>query len=291
MPFILTRTPYGIGGAAGNFITSYAEMADERYIFVFQDIRGRFDSEGQFVMLRSPRDRKDNKAIDEYRYLGYDRLAAGQCAAQQRACGTTGSVLPGWLTVMSMLDPHPALKAVSPQASPASMFIGDDFHHNGAFRLAYGFEYVAMMESGKGMNRFAFDKVDNYSWHLENGPLSNIDRKYFKGERPTWNDFVAHPNFDAFWKREALAQYLDRVNVPTLNVGGWWDQEDFTDHSPSTRNSRNTTPRASTISSWAHGITADGVGVQGRRWAISILAARRRRTSGARSRRHGSRTG
>lgn len=228
LPFILTRTPYGIGGAAGSFITSYAELADERYIFVFQDIRGRFDSEGQFVMLRSPRNKKDPKAIDESTdtWDTIDWLLANVPRNNGRV-GQLGVSYPGWLTVMSMLDPHPALKAVSPQASPASMFIGDDFHHNGAFRLAYGFEYVAMMESGKGMQRFPFDKVDNYSWHLENGPLSNIDRKYFKGERPTWNDFVSHPNFDAFWKREALAQYLDRVNVPTLNVGGWWDQEDF----------------------------------------------------------------
>lgn len=228
LPFIMARTPYGIANSAGVFGTSYAELADEGYIFVFQDIRGRFTSEGSFVMLRPPRDRKDAKAIDESTDT-YDTIEwlLKNVPRNNGRVGQFGVSYPGWLTVMSMLDPHPALKAVSPQASPASMFLGDDFHHNGAFRLAYGFEYVAMMESGKGVNRFQFDKADNYSWHLENGPLSNVNDKYFKGERPTWNDFVNHPNFDAFWQREALAQYLDRVNVPTLNVGGWWDQEDF----------------------------------------------------------------
>lgn len=228
LPFILTRTPYGINGSAGNFSTSYAEMADEGYIFVFQDIRGRFTSEGEFVMLRPPRDRKDAKAIDESTDT-YDTIEwlLKNVPRNNGRVGQLGVSYPGWLTVMAMLDPHPALKAVSPQASPASMFIGDDFHHNGAFRLAYGFEYVAMMESGKGVQRFQFDKADNYSWHLESGPLSNIDRQHFKGERPTWNNFVKHPNYDEFWQRESVAQYLDRVNVPTLNVGGWWDQEDF----------------------------------------------------------------
>ena len=228
LPMILTRTPYGIGGAAGTFVTSYAELAEDGYVFVFQDIRGRFTSEGSFVMLRPPRDKKDAKAIDESTDT-YDTIEwlLKNVARNNGRVGQLGVSYPGWLTVMSMLDPHPALKAVSPQASPASMFLGDDFYHNGAFRLAYGFEFVAMMESGKGMQRFQFDKADNYSWHLENGPLSNVNTKFFKGERPTWNDFVSHPNFDAFWQREAVAQYLDRVNVPTLNVGGWWDQEDF----------------------------------------------------------------
>ena len=228
LPFILTRTPYGIAGAQGNFVTSYAELADEGYIFVFQDIRGRFTSEGEFVMLRPPRDKRDTKAIDESTDT-FDTIEwlLQNIPNNNGRVGQLGVSYPGWLTVMAMLDPHPALKAVSPQASPASMFIGDDFHHNGAFRLAYGFEYVAMMESGKDVQRFQFDKADNYSWHLESGPLSNIDRLHFKGQRPTWNNFVQHPNFDAFWQREAVARYLDRVNVPTLNVGGWWDQEDF----------------------------------------------------------------
>ena len=128
---------------------------------------------------------------------------------------------------MALLEPHPALKAASPQASPADMFLGDDFHHNGAFRLSYGFEYVAMMETDKVNSTFAFDRHDTFEWYLKLGPLSNVNTRYFKGKMPTWNDFVEHPNYDDFWQKQAVAPYLSRAKVPTLNVAGWWDQEDF----------------------------------------------------------------
>ncbi len=228
LPFILTRTPYGIAGAGGSLKSSYAELADEGYIFVYQDIRGRYTSEGQFVMLRPLRDKKDPKAIDETTDT-YDTIEwlLKNVPRNNGRVGQLGVSYPGWLTVMSILDPHPALKAASPQASPASMFLGDDFHHNGAFRLAYGFEYAAMMEGGKERTPFQFDQYDNYSWWLSQGSLSHVNEKYLHETRPTWNDFVEHPNFDAFWQREALMQYLTVVNVPTLNVAGWWDQEDF----------------------------------------------------------------
>ena len=85
----------------------------------------------------------------------------------------------GWLTVMALNEPHPALKAASPQASPADMFLGDDFHHNGAFRLSYGFEYAAMMETGKDVQQFKFDQHDTFEWFLELGPLSNANARYF----------------------------------------------------------------------------------------------------------------
>ena len=227
LPFILNRTPYGIAGAGGAFAGSIAELAQEGYIFVFQDIRGRFASEGKFVMLRPPRDKRDAKAIDESTDT-YDTIEwlLHNVTHNNGRVGQLGVSYPGWLTVMSMLDPHPALKAVSPQASPASMFLGDDFHHNGAFRLAYGFEYVAMMEASKAMSPFAFDQSDGYSWFLNLGSLSHV-RERLQGDFPTWSDFTGHPNFDAFWQREALMQYLTRVTVPTLNVAGWWDQEDF----------------------------------------------------------------
>ena len=140
-----------------------------------------------------------------------------------------GTSYGAWLAVMGMLDPHPALKAVVPQASPADMWIGDDFHHNGAFRLSYGLEYAYMMESSKEIaNPSAIiDRYDTYEWYLNLGPLANVNAKYFHGKIPTWNDFVNHPDYDAFWKRQAFAPWLTRVTVPTLNVAGWWDQEDF----------------------------------------------------------------
>ena len=228
LPIILTRTPYGIAGAGGSFATSYSDLAEEGFIFVFQDIRGRFASEGQFVMLRPPRDKRNAKAIDESTDT-YDTIAwlLKNVPRNNGRVGMLGVSYPGWLTVMAMLDPHPAMKAVSPQASPASMYLGDDFHHNGAFRLSYGFEYVAMMEGGKEFSPFDFPQYDVYSWYLSQGSLANITKNLEEGKRPTWKNFVGHPNYDEFWKRENVTPYLTRVTVPTLNVAGWWDQEDF----------------------------------------------------------------
>ena len=104
-----------------------------------------------------------------------------------------GISYPGWTTMMALLDPHPALKAASPQASPDDMFLGDDFHHNGAFRLSYGFEYVARVDAQRS-GVFEFDAVDTYDWFLRLGGLANVDAQHFKFERPAWTDFVKHPS-------------------------------------------------------------------------------------------------
>jgi putative CocE/NonD family hydrolase len=229
LPFLLLRTPYGIQGRPERLFPSYLEdLAKEGYIFVFQDVRGRYRSEGTFVMLRTPRDKADAKAIDESTDT-QDTITwlLKHVPGHNGRVGMLGISYDGWLTVMALLDPHPALKAVSPQASPADMFLGDDFHHNGAFRLSYGFEYVAMMETSKTNFRFQFDRHDTFDWYLRLGPLANVNRKYFHRKLPTWNDFVAHPNYDPFWRKQALAPYLTNVTVPTLNVAGWFDQEDF----------------------------------------------------------------
>ncbi len=230
-PFVLNRTPYGVGNLdSARLNAALPELASEGYIFVFQDIRGRFKSEGQFVMLRQPREPGDKKAIDESTDT-YDTIAwlLANVANNNGRAGMAGTSYGGWLTVMGMLDPHPALKAAIPAASPADMWIGDDFHHNGAFRLSYGFEYAYMMESSKEITDRSnvIDRFDAYDWYLHLGPLSNVDEKYLHYKLPTWNDFVNHPDYDAFWKRQGFAPWLNRVTVPTLNVAGWWDQEDF----------------------------------------------------------------
>src|SRR5262249_44425116 len=125
--------------------------------------------------------------------------------------GILGISYGGWLTVMAMLDPHPAIKAVSEQASPADMFLGADFHHNGAFRLSYGFEYSALMETGKSNFHFAFDKADTFEWYLDLGVLSNANRLHLHGQVPTWNNFIEHPNYDDFWQRQAFDPYLKNL--------------------------------------------------------------------------------
>jgi uncharacterized protein len=231
LPIIFERTPYGLNDDEKGFsrkLRRYEEMIPDSYIFVFQDIRGRYGSEGKFVMQRPVRDPKNPKAIDEGTdtYDTIDWLVKNVPHNNGRV-GLLGISYGGWLTVMGMLEPHPALKAVSEQASPADMFLGDDFHHNGAFRLSYGFEYSTMMETDKTNFSFQFDRFDTYDWYLRLGALSNANKKYLNGTLPTWNDFVAHPNYDAFWKQQAMPFILTKPKVPNLNVAGWWDQEDF----------------------------------------------------------------
>lgn len=231
LPFLLLRTPYGTGRLDSSRIAaSMRELAADGYIIVVQDIRGRFKSEGQFVMLRQPRESKDAKAIDESTdaYDTIEWLLKNVPNNNGRA-GMAGTSYGAWLTVMGTLDPHPALKAAVQQASPADMWIGDDFHHNGAFRLSYGFEYCYMMESSKEIADVSavIDTFDTYDWYLRLGSLANVNAKVLKTRLPTWDDFVNHPNYDAFWKRQGFAPWLNRVTVPILNVAGWWDQEDF----------------------------------------------------------------
>src|SRR5262245_1026796 len=228
LPILLLRTPYGIDGRPERqFRTYLRDLINDGYIFAYRDVRGSFKSAGQFVMTR-PRDRDDPKAIDEASDTQdtIDWLLANVKGHNGRV-GMLGVSYDGWLTAVAMLDPHPALKAVSPQASPVDMFLGDDFHHNGAFRLSYGFEYVAMMETDKENTNFKFDRRDTFEWYLNLGPLSNVNARHFDGKRPTWNNFAAHPNYDDFWKKQSLEPRLKRVTVPTLNVAGWFDQEDY----------------------------------------------------------------
>ncbi len=231
LPILLLRTPYGIDNAAGRFNSSFAELAADGYIFAFQDLRGRYKSEGTFVMQRPARNapqRGDPKAIDEATDA-YDTIAwlVKNVPRNNARVGMLGVSYDGWTTAMALTDPHPALRAASPQASPADMWLGDDFHHNGAFRLSYGFEYATRMETSKRDERFAFDTYDTYDWYLRLGPLSNANATYLHGAIPSWNDFAAHPDYDAFWQAQTLIPSLTQVTVPTLNVAGWWDQEDF----------------------------------------------------------------
>jgi putative CocE/NonD family hydrolase len=231
LPILLLRTPYGLGELkADQVAAALSELSEDGYIIVRQDIRGRFKSEGEFVMLRQPRDPNDKKAIDESSDT-FDTIAwlLNKVPNHNGRVGVAGTSYGAWLSVMAMLDPHPALKAVVQQASPADMWLGDDFHHNGAFRLSYGFEYAYMMESSKEIANVAdvIDRFDAYEWYLNLGPLSNADAKYFHGKLPTWVNFVNQPDYSAFWQRQAFAPWLNRVTVPTLNVAGWWDQEDF----------------------------------------------------------------
>ncbi len=228
-PFLLRRTPYGVSGAGAPDKGAYVkDLADDGYIFVYQDIRGRYKSEGKFEMQRFSRDKKDPKAIDESTdtYDTFEWLLKNIPNNNGKA-GMYGISYDGWTTMQGAIDPHPALIAVSEQATPSDMWLGDDFHHNGAFRLSYGFEYAFMEEAAKTDSLFPFGMHDLYDWYLQLGSLANVNKKYFHNHIPTWNDFASHPNYDAFWQKQSLAYRLDSPRVYTMHVAGWWDQEDF----------------------------------------------------------------
>jgi putative CocE/NonD family hydrolase len=225
MPFLFLRTPYGVSQMLSPNKDPYiSDMAKEGYIFVFQDIRGRYKSEGTFEMQRLMRDKKDPNSIDESTDT-YDAIAwlLKNVPDNNGKVGMLGISYDGWTTMMGTIDPHPALKAASEQATPSDMYIGDDFHHNGAFRLSYSFEYSFMEEFSKKDTLFSFDKYDTYEWYLKLGPLSNVNEKYFHGKIPSWNDFVKHPNYDDFWQKQSMAYRLGIPTIPILHVAGWWD--------------------------------------------------------------------
>jgi putative CocE/NonD family hydrolase len=229
MPILLRRTPYGVHGTSSPNKSDYTkDMAAEGYVFVAQDIRGRYKSEGTFEMQRFTRDRKNPKAIDESTDT-YDAIEwlLKNVPNNNGKVGMYGVSYDGWTAMMGTIDPHPALKAVSEQATPSDMWMGDDFHHNGAFRLSYGFEYAYMEEATKEDAHFPFDMYDTYEWYLRLGPLSNVNEKYFHNKIPSWNDFARHPNYDEFWRKQSIPDRLGAPTVPNLHVAGYWDQEDF----------------------------------------------------------------
>ena len=235
-PFLISRTPYGIDGnyPKGNQVISmpsrflYREMAEEGYIFVFQDIRGRFKSQGRFEIHQPLIHESQKGAIDESTDT-WDTIdwLIHNVKNNNGNAGITGISYPGWLALAGSVDHHPALKASSEQACMSDLFLGDDFHHNGAFRLSYGFEYTYELENNNTNSDFRFPAFDLFNWYLKLGSLKNVNEQYFHNRIPTWNHIVEHPNYDSFWQKNSPLSYVPKVEIPQLHVGGFFDQEDL----------------------------------------------------------------
>jgi putative CocE/NonD family hydrolase len=234
VPILIQRTPYGVGdrndttlALASNF--PFYSMAKEGYIFVFQDIRGKYKSEGTMQIHQPLIHATQKGAVDESTdtYDAVDWLVKNVHNNNGKA-GIVGISYPGWLALVGAVDPHPALKASSEQACMGDLFLGDDFHHNGAFRLSYGMEYSYEIEHDKTTDSdFPFSQFDNYNWYIQLGSLKNVNDKYFHNTIPTWNSFVAHPNYDEFWQKNSPLNYVQYPQIPMLHVGGYFDQEDI----------------------------------------------------------------
>ncbi len=238
-PILLFRTPYSIGYYRPEILRRYlgpnSLYASEGFIFVYQDVRGKFKSEGEFIVMKPHKTEKRTAKDTDESSDTYDTIewVLKNIPNHNGRVGQWGISYPGFQTVMGMIDAHPALKASSPQASPSDMWIGDDFHHNGAFRLMYTFGWLSSNAAvRKGTTetrsaRFDYGTPDGYKFFLELGSISNINKKYFQNRVPTWNEYMEHGNYDDYWKKQNMLPYLEDIDHAILNVASWFDAEDF----------------------------------------------------------------
>lgn len=236
-PVLMVRTPYSAGPyGTNNYRSSLGPSEvyeEEKFIFVFQDVRGRYMSEGEFVNMRPHIPNKTKDQIDESSDT-YDTIQflVDNVPQNNGRVGQWGISYPGFYSSAGAIDSHPALKAVSPQAPIADWFF-DDFHRNGAFVLPMAFNFFSSFGVPRpepapyGPSGFQHPTKDGYQFFLELGPLSNVNKDYFNGEIPFWNDLAAHPNYDDFWQSRNLIPHLKNINASVLVVGGWFDTEDL----------------------------------------------------------------
>jgi putative CocE/NonD family hydrolase len=239
-PILLVRTPYSVGPYGKDQYRSTLGPSNRfdasGYIFVYQDVRGCFLSEGQFEDMRPHIDlnlKTGPGDIDESSdtYDTIDWLVKNIPNNNGRV-GQWGISYPGFYTAAGMIDAHPALQAVSPQAPIADWFF-DDFHHHGAFFLPHGFNFISQFSqprpepTTKSAKRFEHGTPDGYQFFLDLGPLKNANERYFRERLVLWNRMVDHPNYDAFWQARNLLPHLRKVPPAVLTVGGWFDAEDL----------------------------------------------------------------
>jgi putative CocE/NonD family hydrolase len=228
LPFLMERTPYGVDGYSPASVSrSKPELAASGYIFVFEDIRGRYKSEGQFVMNHPIVAHKTKKDVDETTDTR-DTIEwlLKNVPHNSGKVGVLGVSYPGFLAMMAGIDAHPAVKAISPQAPMTDIWMGDDFFHNGAFRETYGFDYVQQMEGQKTDVRVE-SKEDTFDYFLRSGNFANAAAEAKMSGLPTAKIFLTQPAFTKLWQDMAVEKHLTKVEVPTLEVGGYWDQEDM----------------------------------------------------------------
>ncbi len=267
VPILMVRTPYSCSPyGADQYRTRlgpHFQYAKDGYIFVFQDVRGKYMSEGTFVNMRPHvAEKTSKKEIDESTDT-YDTIGwlLGHVDGHNGRVGMWGISYPGFYTAAGMIDSHPALQAVSPQAPIADWF-WDDFHHHGALFLPHGFNFLSSFgKSRPGPTTEGNDGIDHgtpdgYQFFLDMGPLKNANEKYLKSEVAFWNDICAHPNYDEFWQSRNLLPHLKNIHCAVLTVGGWFDAEDLYGALKIYRDAERNNPstwNALVMGPWAHG--------------------------------------
>ncbi|PSL29928.1 CocE/NonD family hydrolase [Chitinophaga ginsengisoli] len=237
-PILMTRTPYSCAPyGEDKFLplwnSHYNTYLHEGYIFVTQDVRGRWMSEGTFVDVRPYNPNKKTKQDIDEASDTYDTIdwLVKSLENNNGNVGVLGISYPGFYSTMAALSGHPALKAVSPQAPVTDWFIGDDFHHNGAFFIMDAFAFYTSFGKPRrqpttvGPTNFEYHNTDNYDFYLHTGAVKNFTR--LMGDSIAfWKDLTTHPNLDNWWKARSVRQYLTNVQPAMLEVGGLFDAED-----------------------------------------------------------------
>jgi uncharacterized protein len=267
-PFLIDRTPYSVAPyGVDQYRTNLGpspEFDAAGYIFVFQDVRGRYMSEGTFVEMRPHiDDKKSNKDVDDASDL-YDTIdwLLKNVPNNNGNAGIWGISYPGFYTSASIIDSHPALKAASPQAPMTNLFMGDDAYHGGAFMLSANFGFYAFFKPQenpqlppKDRPSFDFGTKDSYEFYLNAGPISNLS-KLLEGKSWLFDDQMRHDTYDDYWKARNLAPHMKNIHCAVLTVGGWFDAEDLqgpftTFHSIDKNNSD--IFNALVVGPWVHG--------------------------------------
>lgn len=276
-PMLIERTPYSAGPYGERALThedfgGSSKFAESGYIFVQQDVRGRFMSEGKFEEIRPLRSLQgEAKATDESTDA-YDtaEFLIKNVPNNNGNIGLWGISYPGFYAACAAANTHPAIKAVSPQAPVAEWFFGDDVHHNGAFFLQDNFDFYFFF--GLDMDKPAprhpqlegyGPRADAYKFFLEKGSPDDLERTYFKGRIPFWRDIIEHPNYDDFWKARSTPRHMKNVKCAVLTVGGWFDAEDLYGAFDVYRHVKQLNPSIEqhlVVGPWSHGGWAGGTG-------------------------------
>ena len=239
-PFMINRTPYTVSPYGENkYKTTLGPsplFLREGFIFVYQDVRGKWMSEGEFVDVRPHIDRKKGKKDIDESSDTYDTIdwLIKNIPDNNGKAGIYGISYPGFYSTAALPGAHEGLKAVSPQAPVTDWFMGDDFHHNGAFMLADAFSFYSSfgvprpkpITPDKGPKPFQYPITDNYRFYLSVGALKNVKQKYFGDSIKFWDDMMAHGTYDAFWKGMNIRPHLTDIKPAVLVVGGFFDAED-----------------------------------------------------------------
>lgn len=266
-PILLRRTPYGSGPYG---VSRYRDSLGpteayprEKFIFVVQDVRGRMMSEGTFVNMRPHRAEHDGPEDVDESTDTYDTIEwlLENLEGHNGRVGMWGISYPGFYASAGMIDHHPALRAVSPQAPIADWWF-DDMHHHGATALNLVFNFfsrfgVARDEpTSEWPPRFEFPTADAYAFYLDLGPLSNVNERHFDGAISFWNETVAHPNYDEFWQSRNILPHLRGIRTAVLVVGGLYDAEDLYGPLHTYRHANEQNPKADVklvMGPWSHG--------------------------------------